>query len=59
MTAILQRRQATSLWASFCDWITSTNNRLYVGWFGVIMIRATRLSNNNIEWFRFGNRQEQ
>lgn len=59
MTAILQRRQATSLWASFCDWITSTNNRLYVGWFGVIMIRATRFPNNNFEFFRVGNREEQ
>ena len=25
-------------WNSFCDWVTSTNNRLYVGWFGVLMI---------------------
>ena len=22
----------------FCEWVTSTNNRLYVGWFGVLMI---------------------
>ena len=22
----------------FCQWVTSTNNRLYVGWFGVLMI---------------------
>ena len=22
----------------FCSWVTSTNNRLYVGWFGVLMI---------------------
>ena len=27
-------------WNSFCDWVTSTNNRLYVGWFGVLMIPA-------------------
>jgi photosystem II P680 reaction center D1 protein len=38
MTAIIERREATSLWARFCEWITSTENRLYVGWFGVIMI---------------------
>lgn len=38
MTAILERREATSLWARFCEWVTSTENRLYVGWFGVIMI---------------------
>merc|ERR1712220_43070 len=25
-------------WQAFCEWITSTNNRLYVGWFGVLMI---------------------
>ena len=22
----------------FCDWVTSTNNRLYVGWFGVLIV---------------------
>ena len=27
-------------WQSFCDWVTSTDNRLYVGWFGVLMIPA-------------------
>jgi photosystem II P680 reaction center D1 protein len=36
MTAILERREASSLWARFCEWVTE--NRLYVGWFGVIMI---------------------
>ncbi|MEL7224228.1 MAG: photosystem II q(b) protein [Cyanobacteria bacterium J06576_12] len=25
-------------WARFCRWITSTNNRMYIGWFGVIAI---------------------
>jgi photosystem II P680 reaction center D1 protein len=38
MTAILERRESTSLWARFCEWITSTENRIYIGWFGVIMI---------------------
>jgi len=38
MTAILERREASSLWARFCAWITSTENRLYIGWFGTIMI---------------------
>jgi hypothetical protein len=38
MTAILERRESASLWARFCEWITSTENRLYIGWFGVIMI---------------------
>ncbi|AXY68389.1 photosystem II q(b) protein [Thermosynechococcus sp. JY1334] len=38
MTTVLQRRQTANLWERFCDWITSTENRLYIGWFGVIMI---------------------
>ena len=25
-------------WNDFCKWVTSTNNRLYVGWFGILMI---------------------
>ena len=25
-------------WEQFCSWVTSTNNRLYVGWFGTLMI---------------------
>jgi photosystem II P680 reaction center D1 protein len=31
MTATLERRQSVSLWERFC-WITSTENRLYIGW---------------------------
>ena len=27
-----------SSWQNFCQWITDTNNRIYVGWFGVLMI---------------------
>nr|YP_010731949.1 D1 reaction center protein of photosystem II [Kalinella pachyderma]WDY12863.1 D1 reaction center protein of photosystem II [Kalinella pachyderma] len=38
MTAILNRRESNSLWARFAEWVTSTDNRLYVGWFGVLMI---------------------
>jgi photosystem II P680 reaction center D1 protein len=38
MTTTLQRRESASLWERFCDWVTSTENRLYVGWFGVLMI---------------------
>jgi photosystem II P680 reaction center D1 protein len=38
MTAIIERRKSTNLWGRFCDWITSTENRLYIGWFGVLMI---------------------
>jgi hypothetical protein len=35
---MLAGRESTSLWAKFCNWITSTENRLYIGWFGVLMI---------------------
>ena len=38
MTATLERRESASLWERFCTWITSTENRLYIGWFGVLMI---------------------
>jgi F-type H+-transporting ATPase subunit epsilon len=30
-------RQSVSLWERFCGWITSTENRLYIGWFGCLM----------------------
>lgn len=26
------------LWEQVCQWITSTRNRIYIGWFGVLMI---------------------
>ncbi|MEN9235339.1 MAG: photosystem II q(b) protein, partial [Gloeomargarita sp. GMQP_bins_25] len=38
MTVTLERRSSVSLWEQFCQWVTSTDNRLYVGWFGVLMI---------------------
>ncbi len=38
MTTILERRNRDSLWDRFCNWITSTDNRLYIGWFGVLLI---------------------
>ncbi|XBI71764.1 hypothetical protein VPH35_065893 [Triticum aestivum] len=38
MTAILDRRESISLWGRFCNWITSTESRLYIGWFSVLMI---------------------
>ena len=40
-TSVLQRRKKSELlggWQAFCEWVTSTDNRLYVGWFGVLMI---------------------
>ena len=41
MNTILYRRSRIdhiSLWERFRNWITSTHNRLYIGWFGVLMI---------------------
>jgi photosystem II P680 reaction center D1 protein len=39
MTAsIASRQQQSNIWEQFCNWVTSTDNRLYVGWFGVLMI---------------------
>lgn len=39
MTAtIASRRSGENVWKQFCNWVTSTNNRLYVGWFGVLLI---------------------
>ncbi|HIK03490.1 MAG TPA: photosystem II q(b) protein [Trichormus sp. M33_DOE_039] len=38
MTTLLQERSSSNLWDRFCNWITSTENRMYVGWFGVILI---------------------
>ena len=31
-------RMGQSNWQEFCEWVTSTNNRLYVCWFGVFII---------------------
>ncbi|MDX2228051.1 MAG: photosystem II q(b) protein, partial [Leptolyngbyaceae cyanobacterium bins.349] len=38
MTTTLQRAERQNVWSQFCEWITSTNNRLYIGWFGVLMV---------------------
>ncbi|MGK7907422.1 MAG: photosystem II q(b) protein, partial [Synechococcus sp.] len=38
MTTLIQRRESSSVWEQFCEWVTSTDNRIYVGWFGVLMI---------------------
>ena len=40
MTTISQRKSQLlgDSWNEFCQWVTSVNNRLYVGWFGVLMI---------------------
>ena len=41
MSSVLQRRReldVSGVWSGFADWITSTDNRIYIGWFGVLMI---------------------
>jgi photosystem II P680 reaction center D1 protein len=38
MTATISQQRQSNTWEQFCNWITSTNNRLYVGWFGTLMI---------------------
>ena len=38
MTATLKQSRHSSLWERFCTWVTSTENRLYVGWFGILLI---------------------
>jgi photosystem II P680 reaction center D1 protein len=32
-----KKEQLSLLWEKLCSWVTSTENRLYVGWFGVLM----------------------
>merc|ERR1719164_265573 len=38
MTATLEKYESLNIWERFCSWITSLENRLYIGWFGVVMI---------------------
>jgi photosystem II P680 reaction center D1 protein len=38
MTSTILSRRQTNVWGDFCEWVTSTDNRLYVGWFGVLMV---------------------
>lgn len=38
MTTTLERLNRDSLWDQVCNWITSIENRLYIGWFGVLLI---------------------
>lgn len=43
MNSVVQRRSELDLskpWDRLCNWITSTDNRIYIGWFGVLMIPA-------------------
>lgn len=41
MSTLVRRRSEIDIfnqWDRFCDWITSTDNRIYIGWFGVLCI---------------------
>ncbi|MBW4554248.1 MAG: photosystem II q(b) protein [Aphanocapsa sp. GSE-SYN-MK-11-07L] len=38
MNTLIQQGKIVPQWERFCSWVTSTENRLYVGWFGVLMI---------------------
>ncbi len=41
MNTLIRERSEPDLigsWEQFCKWITSTNNRIYIGWFGLLMI---------------------
>ena len=38
MATTLTKQNNTAKWEEFCSWVTSTENRLYIGWFGVLMI---------------------
>lgn len=41
MNTITQRRPELNFlrsWDQFCNWIASTDNRIYIGWFGVLAI---------------------
>jgi photosystem II P680 reaction center D1 protein len=38
MTASIAQRQQGNAWDSYLNWVTSTENRLYIGHFGVLLI---------------------
>ncbi len=44
--SIALQAPAESGWEQFCKWVTSTNNRLYVGWFGTLMIPTLLAATN-------------
>jgi hypothetical protein len=33
----MKKNDSMALWEQFSNWITSTENRLYIGWFGTLM----------------------
>jgi photosystem II P680 reaction center D1 protein len=38
MSSFLEKYTNPSLWYRFCHTVVSLRNRLYIGWFGVLMI---------------------
>ncbi|MGG6296418.1 photosystem II q(b) protein [Leptolyngbya sp. AN02str] len=38
MTTTIRQGSELGLWDRLCNWITSVENRLYIGWFGVLLI---------------------
>lgn len=43
MSNVIQKKREIDIfswWDRFCNWIVSTNNRIYIGWFGLLMIPA-------------------
>jgi photosystem II P680 reaction center D1 protein len=44
MATTLRQPSSTSFWDNFCNWITSTENRMYIGWFGVLLIPTALVS---------------
>jgi hypothetical protein len=37
MTPDFSKKDGSDVWNKFCNWVTSTENRLYIGWFGTLM----------------------
>ena len=50
MQTTIQQRSGASAWQQFCEWVTSTDNRLYVGWFGVLMIPTLLAATTSVSY---------
>jgi photosystem II P680 reaction center D1 protein len=35
---LINQKPFSQRWEDFCRWVTSTDNRIYIGWFGVLLI---------------------
>jgi photosystem II P680 reaction center D1 protein len=38
ISAVSRQQQGSNVWENYLNWVTSTNNRLYLGHFSVLMI---------------------